>query len=132
VLTGPRSSIGSPTTLRMRPSVIGPTGHGDLRARVGHALAAGEALRRVHRDRADRVLAEMLRDLEDRAATRILRLERDRIGGSLSSKVTSTTAPMTCETRPTLLEVNAVAIGFFPCLLVRHPRQRPGCRMPAV
>ena len=24
--TGPRSSIGSPTTLRMRPSVAGPTG----------------------------------------------------------------------------------------------------------
>ena len=60
----------------IRPSVIGPTGIADLRAGVGHLLAAGQALGRVHRDRADGVLAEMLGDLEDEAVAVVVGLER--------------------------------------------------------
>ena len=50
--------------------------HADLRAGVGDLLAAGQALGRVHRDRADGALAEMLRDLEDEAVAVIVGLER--------------------------------------------------------
>ena len=51
-------------------------GHADLRAGVGDLLAAGEAVGRVHRDRADGALAEMLGDLEDEAVAVIVGLER--------------------------------------------------------
>ena len=50
--------------------------HPDLRAGVGHLLAAGQALGRVHRDRADGRFAEMLGDLEDEAVAAIVGLER--------------------------------------------------------
>jgi hypothetical protein len=56
--------------------------HADLRAGVGDLLAAGQALGRVHRDRADGDLAEMLGDLEDEAVAVVVGLERDRIAGS--------------------------------------------------
>ena len=51
-------------------------GHADLAAGGGDALAAGQALGRVHGDRADEVLAEMLGDLEDEAVAIIVGLER--------------------------------------------------------
>ncbi len=51
-------------------------GDADLRAGVADLLAAGEALGRVHRDRADGVLAEVLRDFEDEAVAVVVGLER--------------------------------------------------------
>ena len=51
-------------------------GHADLRAGRVDDLAAGEAVGRVHGDRADDVLAEVLRDLEDQAVAAIVGLER--------------------------------------------------------
>ena len=51
-------------------------GHADLRAGGAHDLAAGQAVGRVHRDRADNVLAEVLGDLEDQAVAAIVGLER--------------------------------------------------------
>ena len=51
-------------------------GHADLAAGGIDALAAGQALGRVHGDRADEVLAEMLGDLEDEAVAIIVGLER--------------------------------------------------------
>src|ERR671939_638141 len=56
--TGPRSSTGSPMTLRMRPSGSPPVGA-------------------VHRDRADGRLAELLRHLEHEAAA--LHVGRERV-----------------------------------------------------
>ena len=50
--------------------------HADLRAGGGDFLAAGEAVGRVHRDRAHDILAEMLRDLEDQAVAVVVGLER--------------------------------------------------------
>ena len=43
---------------------LGPDGHHDGRAGVAHRHPAYEAVGRVHRDRADGALAEVLRDLE--------------------------------------------------------------------
>jgi hypothetical protein len=51
-------------------------GHADLAARIHHRLAAGEAVGRVHRDSANRVLAEMLGDLEHEAVAVIVGFER--------------------------------------------------------
>ena len=65
-LTGPRSSTGSPTTFRMRPSTSWPTG-----IMIGAPVfvdrhAAHQAVGRVHGDAAHGVLAEVLRDLDGR------------------------------------------------------------------
>jgi hypothetical protein len=79
--TGPRSSIGSPMTLRMRPSVSGPTGTDDLRAGVGHFLAAGQTVGRVHRDGAHGVLAEVLRNFENERLPLLLVSSAFRIAG---------------------------------------------------
>ena len=59
------SSIGSPITFQSRPSVASPTG-----TVIGSPVsidvdAAGEAVGRVHRDRAHAVVAEMLLHLRD-------------------------------------------------------------------
>ena len=50
--------------------------HGDLRAGVGHRLAAGQPVGRVHRDGADGVLTEMLRHFEHQAVAVVVGLER--------------------------------------------------------
>ena len=50
--------------------------HADLRAGVGHLLAAGQALGGVHGDGAHGRFAEMLGDLEDEAVAAVRRLER--------------------------------------------------------
>ena len=73
--TGPRSSIGSPMTLRMRQR-LRADGHADLRAGVGDGLAAGQTLGGVHRDRAHGVLAEMLSDLEHQAGAVVIGFQR--------------------------------------------------------
>jgi hypothetical protein len=48
----------------------------DRRAGIGDFLAAGQAFRRVHRNAADGVLAEMLGDFENKAVALVRRLER--------------------------------------------------------
>ena len=50
--------------------------HADLRAGGGDALAAGQAVGRVHGDRADDVLAEVLGDFEDQAVAVVVGFER--------------------------------------------------------
>ncbi len=51
-------------------------GNHDRLASIGNFLSAREAFGRVHRDRANRRLAEMLRDFQHEAITLIFRLER--------------------------------------------------------
>ncbi len=73
---GPRSSIGSPMTFMIRPSVFGPTG-----TRICEPVARTTWPRvrpsvEVHRDGADDVLAEVLGDLEDEAVAVVVGLER--------------------------------------------------------
>src|SRR3546814_16184744 len=55
---------------------LGADGDAALRTGVGHRLAAGEAVGRVHRDGAAGVFAELLGDLEDEAVAVIVGLER--------------------------------------------------------
>ena len=62
--SSPRS-IGSPSRLKIRPSVASPTGT-VIGAPVSiTSSAAGEAVGGVHRDRAHAVVAEVLLDLAD-------------------------------------------------------------------
>ena len=58
-------STGSPSTLSTRPSVAAPDRHRNRRARVGAVHAALQAVGRLHRDRADAALAEVLLHLAD-------------------------------------------------------------------
>ena len=58
-------STGSPSTFSTRPERLGTDGHRDRAARVHGAHAALQAVGRLHRDRADAVLAEVLFDLGD-------------------------------------------------------------------
>ena len=81
-LTGPRSSTGSPTTFRMRPSTSRPTGIGIGAPVFVDRHAAHEAVGRVHRDAADGVLAEVLRDLDDQ----VVRLVVDRRVGDAAAR----------------------------------------------
>ena len=68
VLTGPCSSIGSPMTFRMRPSVSGPTGT-VIGAPVSiDFLAAHHAVGAVHGDAAHRALAQFLRHFQHQGA----------------------------------------------------------------
>ncbi len=60
----------------MRPSVLGPTGTRICEPVAVTDLAAGEAVGRIHRDRADDILAEVLGDFEDQAVAAIVGLER--------------------------------------------------------
>jgi hypothetical protein len=55
---------------------LGADRHADLRAGVDHFLAAGEAVGRVHRNRAYGALAQVLRDLEHQPVAVIVGLER--------------------------------------------------------
>ncbi len=64
VSTSPFSSIGWPSRLKMRPSVAVADRHGDRAAGVAHLDAARQAVGRVHGDRADAVVAEVLLHLE--------------------------------------------------------------------
>ena len=108
--------------------------HADLRAGVGHVLAAGQALGRVHRDGADGVLAEMLRDFEHEAVAVVVGLERGQDRRQLRlSNVTSTTAPMTWLMRPTLLvvAVRGRARGCLGAAACGLASRRSGLRLPS-
>src|SRR3546814_19451608 len=59
-------------------------GHRYLRAGVGDGLAAGPAVGRVHRARADGVLAEVLRDFEDETVAVVVGFERVQTRGGLT------------------------------------------------
>ena len=52
----------------MRPSVAGADRHRDRAARIRHFLAADHAVRRVHRNGTDGVLAELLRHFQHQGA----------------------------------------------------------------
>ena len=111
--TGSPRSIASPSRLKMRPSVTRPTG-----TVIGPPVSidlhpAREAVGRVHRDRADAVVAEVLLHLADevRADARVLRLLgvasrsiviAELISGSSSGKTASITTPWISSIRPTL------------------------------
>jgi hypothetical protein len=84
--TGPRSSIGSPITLMMRPSVSGPTGTVIGSAGVDDLLAAHQAVGGVHGDGAHHALAQVLRHLEHQALAVVGRF-RARSGSAGSSPV---------------------------------------------
>ena len=55
---------------------LGADRHGDRGAGVGHFLAAHQAVGRVHRDRADGLLAEMLRHFEHQPVALVGQLQR--------------------------------------------------------
>ena len=67
VFTGPRSSIGRPSTSITRPSVAGPTGTEIGAPVLRHLHAAAQAVGGAHRDRAHDAVAELLLDLEREA-----------------------------------------------------------------
>ena len=58
-----------------------------MRARVNDFLTADEAFGRVHRDRADGVLAEVLRDLEDKRLVLVLGFERSEDRGQFAGEL---------------------------------------------
>src|SRR3546814_7408651 len=62
-------------------------GHRYLRAGVGDGLAAGRAVGRVHGDRADGVLAEVLRDFEDEPVAVVVGFERVQNRGELTGEL---------------------------------------------
>jgi hypothetical protein len=64
LLTGPRSSMGWPSTSMMRPSVALPPGTGDRGAGVGDHQAAAQAVGRAERDGAHDAVAQLLLHLE--------------------------------------------------------------------
>ena len=72
LLSGPGAgtlpSTGSPSTFQTRPRVMSPTGTEIGAAGVHDCRAAGEAIGRVHRDRADAVVAQVLLHLGDQHA----------------------------------------------------------------
>src|SRR6185369_6502857 len=111
VSTGPRSSIGSPMTLRIRPSVRGPTG-----TRICEPVSV-TSWPRVRPSVASIAMVRTVFSPRCWATSRTSRFSpffvssADRIAGRLSSNVTSTTAPMTWLMRPTLLVV-ARDLGF--------------------
>ena len=63
-------------TFMMRPSVLGPTGTRICEPVAVTLLATGQAVSRVHGDRADDVLAEVLGDLEHQALALIVGFKR--------------------------------------------------------
>ena len=65
---GAPSSIGSPSRLKMRPSVTSPTGTVIGPPGVDDLDAAREAVGGVHGDRADAIVAEVLLHLADEAS----------------------------------------------------------------
>jgi hypothetical protein len=68
--TGSSESIGSPRTLKIRPERRLAHRHRDRRAGVDHVDPARDPVRRVHRDRTDPVVAQMLLHLGDQHAIR--------------------------------------------------------------
>ncbi len=114
---GPRSSIGSPMTFMMRPSVIGPTG-----TRICEPVSV-TSWPRVRPSVASIAIVRTVLSPRCCATSRTRRLSpfvvssADRIGGSSPSKVTSTTAPITWLIRPTLLVVAGLLLAFLEAVL---------------
>ncbi len=107
---GPRSSIGSPMTFMIRPSVLGPTG-----TRICEPVAltvcprvkpSVESIAIVRTTFSPRCWATS----STRRLPPLSVSSADRIGGSSPSNATSTTAPMTWLTRPVRLLVG-LAVG---------------------
>jgi hypothetical protein len=102
---GPRSSIGSPMTFMMRPSVLGPTGTRICEPvsitswpRVRPSVVSIAIVRTVLSPRCCATSSTSRLPL-------LLVSSAERISGSSPLKLTSTTAPITCAMRPTLLVV---------------------------
>jgi hypothetical protein len=74
--TGPFSSMGSPTTFRMRPNVALPTGMVIGAPISVTACAAHQTLGCVHRDGAHGVFAQVLSHFEDQALAIVVGLKR--------------------------------------------------------
>ena len=72
----PALSIGWPITLKMRPSVAGPTGTRIGCAGVDRVGAAAQPVGRRHGDGAHPVVAEVLLNFEDDAARQAFALGR--------------------------------------------------------
>ena len=99
---GPRSSIGSPITFIIRPSVLGPT---------GTEICAPVSVTTIPRTKPSVLSIAMVRtEFSPRccATSRTRRLpllsnsRADKIDGKSPSNLTSTTAPITWDTRPLL------------------------------
>ena len=113
------SSISSPSTLKMRPSVTLPTG-----TVIGPPVsidlhAAGQAVGRVHRDRADAVVAEVLLHLADERAALVGRsiVSALLISGSSSGNTASITTPWISSIRPllpVLVSLGAARLCWLP------------------
>jgi hypothetical protein len=90
--TGPRSSMGLPSTSMMRPSVALPTGT-VMGAGVADHQAAAQAVGRAQRDGAHHAVAQLL--LHFQRQRRAFELERViDAGHGVRGNSTSTTAPM--------------------------------------
>ena len=106
---GPRSSIGSPMTFMIRPSVLGPTG-----TRICEPVAL-TAWPRVRPSVESMAMVRTTFSPRCWATSSTRRLpplsvsSAERIGGSSPSNATSTTAPMTWLTRPVRLLVGRAA-----------------------
>ena len=115
---GPRSSIGSPMTFMMRPSVFGPTG-----TRICEPVAR-TTWPRVRPSVESMAMVRTTFSPRCWATSRTRRLpplsvsSAARIGGSSPSNATSTTAPMTCATRPMRLPVCCSAAAPEPDAVV--------------
>ena len=101
----PGSSTGSPMTFMIRPRVSGPTGTRDRLAGVDHLLAAGQAVggrpwRSCGRSISPRCWATSSTSV---LAVIVGRAARSGSPADRPSNCTSTTAPITCVTRPAWL-----------------------------
>ena len=76
VMTGPRSSTGSPIDVEDAAQGLGADRHRDRLAGIDDLGAAHQPVGRVHRDRAHGVLAEMLRHFEHQRAAAVIDVQR--------------------------------------------------------
>ncbi|VVT34745.1 conserved hypothetical protein [Hoeflea sp. EC-HK425] len=111
VLTGPASSTGSPITFRMRPRVSAPTGT-EIESPVSTTFwprtrPSVESMAMVRTVFSPRCCATSnTRRLPMLSVSSAFRM----VGSAPSSNVTSTTAPMTCVTRPTAPDLAAALL----------------------
>ena len=102
-----------------------PDRDGDRAAGVDDLGAARKAVRRVHRDRAHAVVAEVLLHLADERAVPSPRstVIAWLISGSLSGKTASITTPWISSMRPTFFVCVAASIGLLSVGPSRAPRR---------
>src|SRR5918996_3712463 len=117
LLTGPRSSTGSPITFRMRPSVSRPTG-----TSIGSPVSS-TSWPRVRPSVPSMAIVRTVDSPRCCATSSTSRLpwlsvwSAFRIAGRWPSNWTSTTAPMTCVTWPAWMFSRLVAMAVPCCLL---------------